>query len=78
MSAIWSHYVVAIGIYGGACPLRPLMFLVFRESSIKGFTLLYSVGVAKLSVERGFASVQLGTDYCPLYGVAGYPLFRGF
>ena len=21
-------------------------------------------------------SVQLGMDYCPLYGVAGYPLFR--
>ena len=33
--------------------LRP-MFLVFPESSIKGFTLEYSVGVVKLSIERGF------------------------
>ena len=49
---------------------------LFRESIIKGSTFQYSVGVAKLSVEQGF--VQLGTDYCPLYGVAGCPLFRGF
>ena len=34
--------------------LRPLMFLIFRESSIKGITLQYSVGFAKLSVELGF------------------------
>ena len=66
--------------------LRALMFLVFRESSIKGFTLQYSVGVAKLSFERGFLVLRvynwapplLGTGYCPLYGVAGCPLFRGF
>ena len=48
---------------------------VFQESSIKGLTLQYFVGVAKLS---SIASVRLETDYCPLYGVAGCPLFRGF
>ena len=39
--------------------LRSLMFLVFRKSSIKGFTLQYSVGVAKLSVERGFLVLRV-------------------
>ena len=45
--------------------LRPLMCLriiamaVFRESSIKGLTLQYSVGVAKLSVERGFLVLRV-------------------
>ena len=34
--------------------LRIIAMAVFRESSIKGSTLQYSVGVAKLSVERGF------------------------
>ena len=40
--------------------LRPLMLIriimmaFFQESSIKGLTLQYSVGVAKLSVEQGF------------------------
>ena len=39
---------------GQICETLRIMFLVFGESSIKGFTLQYSVGVAKLSVERGF------------------------
>ena len=39
--------------------LRPLMFLVFQESTIKGFTLQYSMGVAKLSVERGFLVLRV-------------------
>ena len=39
--------------------LRPFMFLVFRESSVKGFTLQYSAGVAKLSVERGFLVLRV-------------------
>ena len=58
--------------------MRPLAFVAmadFRESSIKGSNLQHSVGVTKLSVERGvlvfIASVKLGMDYCPLYGVAG-------
>ena len=53
------------------------MFLVFRESSITGFTLQYSVRVRSAGFSS-IASVQLGTDYCPLYGVAGCTLFRGF
>ena len=55
--------------------LRIIAMAVLRESSIKGLTLQYFVGVAKLS---SIASVQFGTDYCPLYGLAGCPLFRGF
>ena len=61
-----------------------IMMSLFRESGIRGSTVhthTYLVGVAKLSVEPGFssiASVQLRTDYCPLHGVAGCPLFRGF
>jgi len=39
--------------------LRPMMLLVFRESSRKGFTLQYSVGVAKLSVEQGFLVLRV-------------------
>ena len=52
-------------VYMGMCLmlLRIFAMAVFREFNIKE----YSVGVAKL-----------GTDYCPLYGVAGCPLFRGF
>ena len=38
--------------------LRP-MFLIFPESSIKGFTLQYSVGVVKLSIERGFLVLRM-------------------
>ena len=38
--------------------LRP-MLLVFPESSIKGFTLQYSVGVVKLSIERGFLVLRM-------------------
>ena len=58
------------------------MMAVFRESNIKGLTLQYSVGVAKLSVEQGFLLLQVynycGWIYCPLYGVAVCLLFRGF
>ena len=45
--------------------LRPLICLriiataVFREASIKGLTLQYSVGVAKLSVERDFLVLRV-------------------
>ena len=51
--------------------LRPLMFVgiiamaLFRESSIKGLTLLFSVGVVNLSGFSSIASIQLGMDYCP-------------
>ena len=55
--------------------LRPLMCLrIINDGCFSGVQqegLQYSVGMAKLSVERGFlsiASVQLGTDNCPLYG----------
>ena len=41
-----------------------------RFSGVQHRGLQYSVGVAKLSVERGFR-VKLGMDYCPLYGVGG-------
>ena len=54
---------------------------VFRESGVKGLTLQYFVGVAKLSVEGGFLLLRAynwGWIHCPLYGVAGCPLFRGF
>ena len=56
--------------------VQKIVMAVFRESSIEGSTLHYSVGVFKLSVERDF--LQLGMDYCPLYGVVGCSLFRGF
>ena len=39
--------------------LKPLMLLIFRECSIKGYTLQYSVGVAKLSVEWGFLVLRV-------------------
>ena len=38
---------------------RIIAMAVFRESSIKGLTLQYSVGVAKLSVERRFLVLRV-------------------
>ena len=45
-------------LYVGMC-LKSLMFLAFWESSIKGFTLQYSMGVAKRSIERGFLVLRV-------------------
>ena len=39
--------------------LRIITMVVFWESSIKGLTLQYSVGVAELSVERDFLVLRV-------------------
>ena len=61
--------------------LRIIPMAAFRESSIKGLTLQYSVGVAKLSVERGFssiASVRLGDGLLSVIRSSGVSAIQGF
>ena len=70
-------------VYLGMC-LGPCMFVriiemsVLRKSSIRGSTVWWVWLNCLLSGFSSTGSVQLGMDYCPLYGVAGCPLFRGF
>jgi len=76
----WVIRASCMGMRLGPCIFVRHACLCFG-SPAKGVGLYnYSVGVANVSVEpfSSTASAQLGMDYCPIYGVAGCPLLRGF